>query len=77
MLLTVSDISKFFGVSRETYYKWGRGGYPRSAREEHVKGKIRELLHAMASLGWPTPEAIAADSKDRYGLLLALLYGDE
>lgn len=70
MLMSVSDISNFLGVSRETWYTWQKGGYPRKGKEAFVRERIRELLHVMSTYSWPTPDVIASDPKDRYTKLV-------
>jgi len=72
MLLTTSDMASLLGVSRMTYYGWVRGAPPRRANEEFVRGMLRKLLAIMAN-GWPMPEVIAADQKQRKERLLELL----
>jgi DNA-binding XRE family transcriptional regulator len=77
MLLTVENMAAIFGVSRETYYNWKRGYYPRVQKEIDVRNKIRALLFVLTDLSWPTPDVIAADQKDRYLKLLAVLPSEE
>ena len=72
MLLTVGNMADYFGVSRETWYNWQRGKPPRPKMLAHCRSKIRLLLWALEQ-GWPTPEVISADQKDRYSKLLALV----
>lgn len=73
MLLTVKDICMFFGVSRETYYNYMKGSYPRLKQEEKLRSSIRELLYAMTEHSWPMPDVIAAMPRDRYAMLLKVV----
>lgn len=72
MLLSVKDICKYLGVSRETWYNWQRGCYPRPPMERKLKAHVRELLTVLTEESWPTPDVIAADPKDRLEMLLAV-----
>lgn len=73
MLLTTSDMSELLGVSRMTYYGWVKGKPIRKSNDEIVRAMLRRLLVAMSEHGWPTPEVIAADQRQRKELLLELL----
>lgn len=74
MLLTVSDMSKVLGVSRETYYTWLSGkGYPRPKRENYVRKRVRQLLYLLTEKEWPRPDVIAAHPKERLGKLLDVI----
>lgn len=73
MLLTVSDICRFFDATRQTYYNWKAGSYPRKTVEARLRKKIRQLLYLLTEKNWPTPDVIAANPKDRYGMLIAAL----
>lgn len=77
MLFTIKDVCKFFNVSRQTYYNWQAGMYPKPVKEAVVRAKVRQLLYALVELKWPTPQAIAADAKDRYTIFLQTLGEDE
>ena len=74
MLLTVSDMAKVLGISRETYYTWLSGeGYPRPKREVYVKKRVRQLLYLLTEKEWPRPDVIAAAPRERLGKLLEVI----
>jgi hypothetical protein len=73
MLLTTKDMSELLGVSRMTYYGWVNGKSIRKSNEESVKTMLRKLLTIMTEYGWPMPEIIAADQKQRKARLEELL----
>lgn len=73
MLLTVGDMSRLFGVSRQTYYSWLDGGKLRHTSDDRVRRVLRRLLTIMTEHKWPTPDVIAADQRDRVKRLDALL----
>lgn len=73
MLLTTSDMSELLGVSRMTYYGWVRGKPLRKSNDESVRTMLRKLLAVMTDHGWPTPEVIASDQKQRKERLIAVL----
>lgn len=73
MLLTTLDMAKAFGVSRVTYYGWTRGKPLRAKNEDKAKKTVRKLLAIMTDHGWPSPEIIGLDQKQRGERLLALL----
>lgn len=74
MLLTVSDMSKVLGVSRETYYTWlADEGYPRPKREVYVKERVRQLLLLLTEKDWPPPHVIASSQKERLSKLLDVI----
>lgn len=73
LLLTVGNMSSLYGVSRETYYNWLEGKYPRKKLEQSVRAKTRQLLEIIAVHGWPTSEVIVSDQKTRYQKLLELM----
>jgi hypothetical protein len=76
MLLTTSDMSEVFGVSRMTYYGWVNGRPLRSTNLENVKLVLKKLLAVMTDHGWPMPEVIAAAQKQRRECLVELLSQD-
>jgi DNA-binding transcriptional regulator YiaG len=76
MLLTTQDISELLGVSRMTYYGWVKGKPIRKSNDEHVRTMLRRLLAIMSNHGWPTPEVIASDQKQRKERLVELLNQD-
>lgn len=73
MLLTTRDMSELLGVSRMTYYGWVNGKTMRKSNEESVKTMLRKLLAIMTEHGWPMPEIIAAEQKERRQRLDELL----
>ena len=77
MLLTTTDMSELLGVSRMTYYGWVRGKALRKANDESVRAMLRKLLDVMTTHGWPTPEVIASDQKQRKERLDAILNSDK
>lgn len=73
MLLTTGDMASLFGVSRMTYYGWVKGRSMRRANEDTVRKMLKRLLAVMTDHGWPMPEVIAADQKQRVQRLLEIL----
>ncbi len=73
MLLTTSDMSELLGVSRMTYYGWVKGKALRKSNDEAVRAMLKRLLAVMTDHGWPMPEVIAADQKQRKERLLEIL----
>jgi DNA-binding transcriptional regulator YiaG len=73
MLLTTSDMAELLGVSRMTYYGWVKGKPLRKSNDEVVRSVLKRLLAVMTDHGWPMPEVIAADQKQRKERLLELL----
>lgn len=73
MLLTTQDMSELLGVSRMTYYGWVKGKPIRKSNDEAVRAMLKRLLAVMTEQGWPMPEVIAADQKQRKERLLELL----
>ena len=73
MLLTTQDMSELLGVSRMTYYGWVKGKPLRKSNDEVVRSMLKRLLAVMTDHGWPMPEVIAADQKQRKERLLELL----
>ena len=73
MLLTTTDMSELLGVSRMTYYGWVKGKTLRKTNDESVRTMLRKLLAVMTEHGWPMPEVIAADQKQRKERLEAIL----
>ena len=72
MLLTTSNIAVLLEVSRMTYYGWVKGKTTRKNNEDRVRVTLRKLLKAMEG-GWPMPEIIALEQKNRFKRLLELL----
>ena len=56
-----------------TYYGWVNGKAMRKSNEESVKTMLRKLLMIMTEHGWPMPEIIAAEQKERRQRLDELL----
>lgn len=73
MLLTISDMAELLGVSRMTYYGWVRGKSLRKSNDESVRTMLRRLLAVMTEHGWPMPDVIASDQKQRKERLMAIL----
>ena len=72
MLLTTGNMAELLDVSRMTYYGWVKGKAIRKKNDEKVREVLRQML-AMLSDGWPQPEVIALDQKDRFQRLLEIL----
>jgi DNA-binding XRE family transcriptional regulator len=76
MLLTTSDMSELLGVSRMTYYGWVKGKPLRKSNDESVRTMLRRLLTVMTNHGWPMPDVIASDQKQRKERLVQILNSD-
>ncbi len=72
MLLTTGNMAELLGVSRMTYYGWVKGKSIRKKNDEKVRDTLRELLAVMSD-GWPKPEVIAIEQKERFQRLLEIL----
>ena len=72
MLLTTGNMAELMGVSRMTYYGWVKGKPISKKNDEKVREVLREML-TMLSDGWPQPEIIALDQKQRFQRLLEIL----
>jgi DNA-binding XRE family transcriptional regulator len=72
MLLTTGNMAELLGVSRMTYYGWVKGKAIRKKNDEKVRDVLRHML-TMLSDGWPQPEVIALDQKQRFQRLLEIL----
>lgn len=72
MLLTTGNMAELLGVSRMTYYGWVKGKSIRKKNDEKVRDTLRELLTVMSD-GWPQPEVIAIEQKQRFQRLLEIL----
>lgn len=72
MLLTTGNMAELMGVSRMTYYGWVKGKPIRKKNDEKVREVLRQML-TMLSDGWPQPEIIALDQKQRFQRLLEIL----
>lgn len=77
MGLTVTDMAKFFGVSRMTYYKWVNGGTVRAANKARAKSALRDVLPLLREGHWPLPNHGAMDSGQRLTALLEILEAAE
>jgi DNA-binding XRE family transcriptional regulator len=73
MLLTTTDISQLLGVSRMTYYGWVKGKPIRKSNDSSVRTMLKRLLSVMTEHGWPMPEVIASDQKQRMERLVEIL----
>jgi DNA-binding transcriptional regulator YiaG len=73
MLLTTSDMAELLNVSRMTYYGWVKGKPLRKSNDEAVRTMLRRLLAVMTDHGWPMPEVIASDQKQRKERLIEIL----
>jgi|TARA_R110000803_G_scaffold60921_3_gene120509 DNA-binding XRE family transcriptional regulator len=72
MLLTTSNMAELLEISRMTYYGWVKGKPVRRNNEDRVRITLRILLKAMEG-GWPQPEIISIEQKNRFKRLLELL----
>ena len=72
MLLTTGNMAELLGISRMTYYGWVKGKSIRKKNDEKVRDTLRELLTVMSD-GWPQPEVIAIEQKERFQRLLEIL----
>lgn len=73
LMLTTSDMSEVFGVSRITYYNWTKGTPLRTKNLTNTKKIIRKLVAIVKEHNWPTEEVRQLDQKQRLQRLLALL----
>ena len=72
MLLTTSNMAELFTISRMTYYGWVKGKPDRKKNHDRVISTLRNLLKVMEN-GWPQPNIIALEQKDRFKELLEVL----
>tara|TARA_R100001443_G_scaffold18771_3_gene29938 strand:- start:7956 stop:8240 length:285 start_codon:yes stop_codon:yes gene_type:complete len=72
MLLTTSNMAELFTISRMTYYGWIKGKPVRKKNHDRVISTLRNLLKVMEN-GWPQPNIIALEQKDRFKELLEVL----
>lgn len=72
MLLTTSNMAELFTISRMTYYGWVKGKPVRKKNHDRVISTLRNLLKVMEN-GWPQPNIIALEQKDRFKELLEVL----
>jgi len=76
MLLTTSNMAELLEVSRMTYYGWVKGKPIRQKNDD----KVREILRKMLSIlndGWPQPQIIALEQKERFERLLEIFKENE
>lgn len=74
MLLTTTQISELFGVTRQTYFNYVDGrSTPGRDRLEKIRKVVRRLLFLVVDKGWPQGDVIGAPSAYRYDLLKAEL----
>ena len=69
MMLEVRHMAEYFGVSRITYYNWRKGHENISpVRRVIVDRCLKDMLKVLEN-GWPPPEVIGAEPKDRLRML--------
>jgi len=73
MLMTASDMSSIFGVSRVTYYNWTRGKKLRGTSEARVRGAVKKMLHIIRDHDWPSPEVLSMSQPERKSALVELI----
>lgn len=73
MLLTTSDIAELLGVSRMTYYAWVKGKPIRKSNDAAVRAMLKKLLAVMSEHGWPSPEILGLEPKQRKQRLVEIL----
>jgi len=74
--LTTSNMAELLEVSRMTYYGWVKGKPVRQKNDD----KVREILRKMLSIlndGWPEPQIIALEQKERFKRLLEIFKENE
>ena len=76
MLLTTSNMAELLGVSRMTYYGWVKGKPVRTKNDEKVRDILRKMLSILND-GWPQPEVIALEQKQRFERLLEIFKENE
>ena len=76
MLLTTSNMAELLGISRMTYYGWVKGKPVRAKNDEKVREILRRML-AILNDGWPQPEVIALEQKQRFERLLEIFKENE
>ncbi len=76
MLLTTSNMAELLGVSRMTYYGWVKGKPVRKKNDDKVRDILRKML-AILNDGWPQPEVIALEQKQRFERLLEIFKENE
>jgi DNA-binding XRE family transcriptional regulator len=76
MLLTTSNMAELLGVSRMTYYGWVKGKPVRKKNDAKVRDILRKMLSILND-GWPQPEVIALEQKQRFERLLEIFKENE
>jgi DNA-binding XRE family transcriptional regulator len=76
MLLTTSNMAELLGVSRMTYYGWVKGKPVRKKNDDKVRDILRKMLSILND-GWPQPEVIALEQKQRFERLLEIFKENE
>ena len=76
MLLTTSNMAELLGISRMTYYGWVKCKPVRAKNDEKVREILRKML-AILNDGWPQPEVIALEQKQRFERLLEIFKENE
>ncbi len=70
MMLTITDMASVVGVSRMTYHSWKKGATIRRHNDNKLRDTLRKLLLVMQDKGWPSPDVIVLEPKDRKKRLL-------
>tara|TARA_R110000823_G_scaffold171108_2_gene303628 strand:- start:65 stop:349 length:285 start_codon:yes stop_codon:yes gene_type:complete len=76
MLLTNSNMAELLGVSRMTYYGWVKNKPVRAKNDAKVRDILRKMLGILND-GWPQPEVIALEQKQRFERLLEIFKENE
>jgi len=77
MLLTVKDMAKILGASRQTYYSWVSGIEPRPSRTAKLRVTIRKMVNVLRDEGWPSTEVLEMEPADRVKYLSDLMEAQE
>lgn len=73
LLLSPRELATLFGVSHVTYYGWMKGKPLRKSNAVHVRKQLKTLLAIITDHEWPTPEAKARASGERFARLQKIL----
>jgi DNA-binding XRE family transcriptional regulator len=73
MMLTITDMASVVGVSRMTYHSWKKGTPIRKDNDIKLRDTLRKLLSVMQDKGWPSPDVIVLEPKDRKKQLVEYL----
>ena len=76
MLLTTSNMAELLGVSRMPYSGWVKGKPVRKKNDDKVRDILRKMLSILND-GWPQPEVIALEQKQRFERLLEIFKENE